>query len=125
MSTSGLASSGATRCEHRRAPYRGLGAVPSLVVPPPVPSVRCDRECSQSWCIPSLATSRRRPRARDEVSPALRVLPSQLRPPPIDRKFGAGREGRTEREEEDGLGDLVRRPPALHGVHTDHLLPKL
>src|ERR1700756_2523574 len=28
-----------------------------------------------------------------------RVLPSQLRPPAIDRKLGAGREGRVERKE--------------------------
>src|SRR5271168_2172718 len=59
------------RCEHRRAPYRGFGAVPPLVVPPPVPSVRCDRERSQRCCNPSLLSRRRRPRARDEVSPAL------------------------------------------------------
>ena len=47
---------------------------------------------------------------------------SQLRPTAIDRKLGAGREGRIEREEEDGLGDFLRRPPALHRDHTDHLL---
>src|SRR5271155_1714364 len=58
-------------CEPRRGPYRGFGAVPPLVVPPPVPSVRCDRECSQSWCNPSLPSRRRRSRARDEVSHAL------------------------------------------------------
>ena len=45
---------------------------------------------------------------------AFRVLPSELRPTPIDRKFGAGREGRVEREEEDGLRDFLRRPEALH-----------
>jgi hypothetical protein len=33
--------------------------------------------------------------------------------------------GRVEREEEDGLGDFVRHPPALHRDHTDHLLPNL
>src|SRR5271168_5317767 len=49
----------------------------------------------------------------------------ELRPSSVYRKLGAGREGRIEREEEDGLGDLVRRPPALHGNHTDHLLPNL
>ena len=50
---------------------------------------------------------------------------SQLRPTAIDRKLGAGREGRIEREEEDGLGDLLRRPPALHGNHAGHLLLNL
>ena len=49
----------------------------------------------------------------------------ELRPSPVDRKFGAGREGCVEREEEDGLRDFLRRPPALHGNHADHLLPKL
>ena len=39
---------------------------------------------------------------------------SELRTTPIDRKFGAGREGRVEREEEDGLRDLLRGPEALH-----------
>ena len=33
----------------------------------------------------------------------------ELRPSSVYRKFCAGREGRVEREEEDGLGDLVRR----------------
>ncbi len=49
----------------------------------------------------------------------------ELRPTAIDRKLGAGREGRIEREEEDGLGDFLRHPPALHRNHTDHLLPNL
>src|SRR5277367_1680500 len=49
----------------------------------------------------------------------------ELRPTPVDGQFGTGREGRVEREEEDGLGDLVRRPPALHGNHADHHLPDL
>src|SRR5271156_1196037 len=35
---------------------------------------------------------------------AFRVLPSELRPTPVDREFGAGREGRVECDEEDGLG---------------------
>jgi hypothetical protein len=30
---------------------------------------------------------------------AFRVLPSQLRPTAVDRKFGAGRKGRVERKE--------------------------
>ena len=34
------------------------------------------------------------------------ALPSELRPAPVDRKFGAGREGRIEREEEDGFSDF-------------------
>src|SRR5271165_3056517 len=54
-----------------------------------------------------------------------RVLPSQLRPTPVDRKLGAGREGRVEREEEDGLRNFLRRPPALHRDHTNHLFPNL
>jgi hypothetical protein len=37
---------------------------------------------------------------------AFRVLLSELRPTAVDGKFGAGREGRIEREEEDGLGEL-------------------
>ena len=49
----------------------------------------------------------------------------ELRPSSVYRKLGAGRVGRVEREEEDGLGDLLRRAPALHGNHADHLLPKL
>ena len=48
-----------------------------------------------------------------------------LRPSSVDRKFGAGREGRIEREDEDGLCDFVRRPPALHRDHVNHLLPNL
>jgi hypothetical protein len=44
-----------------------------------------------------------------------------LRPAPIDWKFGAGREGRIEREEEDGLRDFLRRPPALHRIDVTHL----
>ena len=51
--------------------------------------------------------------------------PSQLRPTAIDRKFGAGREGRIEPKEEDRLRDFLRRPPALHRDHTGHLLPNL
>ena len=38
----------------------GFGACPPSVVPPPVPSVRCDREFSRSWCSPSIAGSPRR-----------------------------------------------------------------
>jgi hypothetical protein len=38
----------------------------------------------------------------------------ELRPSSVDRKFGAGREGRIKREEEDGLRDFLRRPSALH-----------
>src|SRR5271170_6207270 len=38
----------------------------------------------------------------------------ELGPAPIDWKFGAGRESRVERKEEDGLGDFLRRAPALH-----------
>jgi len=49
----------------------------------------------------------------------------KLRPTPVDRKFGASREGRIEREEEDGLRNFLRRPEALHGNHTAHLLPNL
>src|SRR5579862_2835313 len=47
---------------------------------------------------------------------------SNLRPATIDRQFGAGREGRVEREEENSLGDLLRRSPALHRNHALHLL---
>src|SRR5271170_649922 len=57
--------------------------------------------------------------------PSRMVHISELRPPSVYRKFGAGREGRVERKEEDGLGDFLRRPPALHGNHAGHLLPKL
>ena len=54
-----------------------------------------------------------------------RVSLLELRPSSVYRKLCAGREGRIEREEEDGLGDFLRRPPALHRDHTDHLLPNL
>src|SRR5271168_3729044 len=57
--------------------------------------------------------------------PSWTVQASELRPAPIDRKFSAGREGRVERKEEDGLRDFLRRPPALHRDHTKHLLPDL
>ena len=50
---------------------------------------------------------------------------SELRPTAIDGKLGAGREGRIEREEEDGLGDFLRLPPALQGNHALHLLLNL
>ena len=53
------------------------------------------------------------------------VPPSELRPTPIDRKFGSRREGRIEHEEEDGLRNFLRLPPALHRDYTDHLLPNL
>src|SRR6187402_1832300 len=71
------------RGERRRLSYRGIDAVPPLVVPPPVPSVRCDRERSQRCRNPFLQSRRRRPRARDEVSPALGpngslCLPSEI-----------------------------------------------
>src|SRR5258707_7880406 len=56
---------------------------------------------------------------------AYRVLRSELRPTAIDRKFHAGRECRIEPEEEDGLCDFLRCPPALHRDHTGHLLPNL
>src|SRR6516164_8953356 len=50
---------------------------------------------------------------------------SELRPTAIYRKLGAGREDRVEREEDDGLGDFLRSPEALHGSHAGHLLPNL
>ena len=40
----------------------------------------------------------------------------ELRPSSVYRQFGAGREGRIEREEEDGLGDLVRHPQRFMGT---------
>ena len=49
-------------------------------------------------------------------------LPSELRPTPVDRQFGAGRKGRLEREEENGLGDFLRRPEALHWNNAKHAL---
>jgi hypothetical protein len=49
----------------------GFGAFPPSAVPPPVPSVRCDRAYSRSWWIPSLAGKPRRRRGRGEISPAL------------------------------------------------------
>jgi len=54
-----------------------------------------------------------------------RVHTLELRPSSVYRKLGAGREGRIEREEEDGLGDFLRHSPALHRNHTGHLLPNL
>src|SRR5271167_4305981 len=58
-------------------------------------------------------------------APSWTIQALELRPSSVYRKLGAGREGRVEREEEDGLGDFLRRPPALHRDHTDHLLPNL
>src|SRR5713226_5992020 len=58
-------------------------------------------------------------------APSWTVQALELRPSSVYRKFGAGREGRIEREEEDGLRDFLRRPPALHRDHTNHLLPNL
>src|SRR5271155_2724859 len=58
-------------------------------------------------------------------APSWTVQALELRPSSVYRKLGAGREGCIEREEEDGLGDLVRRPPALHRNHTNHLFPNL
>ena len=49
----------------------------------------------------------------------------ELRPAPIDRKFGAGREGRVERKEKGRLRNFLRRPEALHGNHADGFLPNL
>ena len=43
----------------------------------------------------------------DASLPSRTVHTLELRPSSVYRKFGAGREGRIEREEEDGLGDLV------------------
>ena len=40
------------------------------------------------------------------------VSNSELCPTAVDRQFGAGRESRVEREEEDGLGDFLRRSPS-------------
>ncbi len=48
-----------------------------------------------------------------------------MRPTPIDRELGAGREGRIEREEENGLGDFLRLPEARHGDHTARMSPDL
>src|SRR5271156_5110803 len=61
----------------------------------------------------------------DASSPSRMIHTLELRPSSVYRKFGAGREGRIEREEEDGLRDFLRHPPALHRNHTDHLLPNL
>src|SRR5271168_1780166 len=61
----------------------------------------------------------------DASLPSRTVHNLELRPTPIDRKLGTGRDGRIEREEEDGLGDFLRRPPALHRDHTNHLFPNL
>src|SRR5271169_4561994 len=58
-------------------------------------------------------------------APSWTVQALELRPTAIDRNLGAGREGRIERKEEDRLCDFLRRPPALHGNHAAHLLPKL
>src|SRR5271165_7419821 len=52
---------------------------------------------------------------------AFRVLPSELRPTAVDGKFRACREGRVEREEEDGLSNFLRRPEALHRIGFAHL----
>lgn len=49
--------------------------------------------------------------------------PSELRPASIDGEFGASCEGRVECEEEDGLSDFLRRPPAFHRNHACHLVP--
>src|SRR5271154_6839315 len=65
------------------------------------------------------------PRRYSSVSSSSEVHTLELRPSSVYRKLGAGRVGRIEREEEDGLRDFLRRPPALHGNHADHLLPKL
>src|SRR5271156_4115440 len=61
----------------------------------------------------------------DASLPSRMVHTLELRPSSVYRKFGAGREGRIEREEEDRLRDFLRRAPALHGNHAGHLLPKL
>jgi hypothetical protein len=45
-----------------------------------------------------------------------RTSSSELRPPPVDRKFGASREGRIESEEEDGLGDFLDVPKRFMGI---------
>ena len=46
----------------------------------------------------------------DASLPSWTVHTLELRPAPVYRNLGAGREGRIEREEEDSLGDLIRRP---------------
>jgi hypothetical protein len=51
------------------------------------------------------------------------VLLSELRPTPVDRNLKAGRERRVEREEEDGLRDLLRRPEALHRDDAECVFP--
>jgi len=86
-----------------------------------------DRAAATAFCIVrikcALVCESLRPSSMPAPSWTVQAL--ELRPSPVYRKLGAGREGRIEREEEDGLGDLVRRPEALHRAHTDHLLPKL
>src|SRR6187402_470500 len=50
---------------------------------------------------------------------------SELRPTPVDRKFGAGRKGRNKRKKEDGLCDFLRRTEPLHGIGLAHLPGKM
>src|SRR5271169_5845539 len=54
-------------------------------------------------------------------APSWTIQALELRPSSVYRKLGAGREGRVEREEEDGLRDFLRRPPALHRIDVAHL----
>src|SRR5271155_4499948 len=61
----------------------------------------------------------------DASLPSRTVHALELRPSSVYRKLGAGREGRVERKEEDGLRDFLRRPPALHRDHANHLFPNL
>jgi hypothetical protein len=61
----------------------------------------------------------------DASLPSRMVHTLELRPSSVYRRFSSGREGRVERKEEDGLRDFLRRPPALHRDHANHLFPNL
>src|SRR5882757_1552217 len=67
-----------------------------------------DRQGPLGWVISLLHG-----RSIDQVveRPTWTVPTLELRPSSVYRQFGAGREGRVEREEKDGLCDFLRRPP--------------
>jgi len=78
---------------------------------------------AKSQPVPRCGASAHQPELRSTPNfEKSRRVDSELGHAPVHGEFVSGRVGRVEPEEEDGLGDLVRRPPALHRAHTDHLL---
>src|SRR5271169_487879 len=82
------------------------------------------RHCVR-YCIKCATVCESLKTVRDASLPSRTVCALELRPSSVYRKLSASREGRVERKEEDGLRDFLRRPPALHRDHADHLLPSL